>query len=219
MTPEFELESHLDLTRLIEKRRSIRTFQEKTPPPEWIGEMIHCARWAPSPSNRQPVRFFLIESDDKKAALKKGLIEGKDNLLAMVDEKGCSRKLKNWIRTYFRYSEFMFDAPWLFAVGIIGETDGFAIRLEQGGLFDKTASDHADDQIALGMSLNNFILKATAFGLGTCILTAPIVFLKHSGMWPMLPDIRIKSFVAAGFADENPSAPLRKPVTEILGTL
>lgn len=212
-------DSETGLAHLIEKRRSIRSYLQKSPPDEWIEKLLHCARWAPSPSNRQPVRFILVESEDKKNCLKKALIDGKERLISMVDEKNCPKKLKNWIRYYFRHSEILFSAPWLFAAGLSDETNGFTQRLSNAGLIDENEASDSGDQMALGMALDNFMLKACELGLGSCVLTAPIVFLRHSGQWPVLPQINLKNFITAGFIDERPAIPSRKPIADIFSVI
>ncbi|MFO7885730.1 MAG: nitroreductase family protein [Desulfobacteraceae bacterium] len=206
-------------TRLVEQRRSSRSYLSKQPPREWINEMLNCARWAPSPSNQQPVRFVLVESEKIKSDLKNALEEGKDRLLALVDEKGCSKKLKNQIRYYFRHSSFAFTAPCLFAAGLSKKKEGFTARLARDGLIEETYLSDTSDHIALGLALDNFILKGTELGLGTCILTAPLLFLKHSRQWPVFPGMTLTSFITAGFPDKAPAVTSRKPVTEIFRTV
>ena len=206
------------ITNLIEKRRSIRSYTLEVPPEEWIDEMLACVCLAPSPSNRQPVRMALIQSDDKRKIIKNAMTKGKDILMQRVEQRGVSQKLKNWIRTYFRYSKFMFQAPWLFAAGIAEQNDDFTKHLASAGLLDRIKTNQSDNQIALGISINHFLLKATDLGLGTCVLTAPLVFLTESNVSPFLHGMDLKCFITAGFpslSEKSKSRPVRKHASEI----
>ena len=45
-------------------------------------------------------------------------LKGKDFFLKRLEKSGGNKKIKNKINAYFRFSEFMFNAPYLFAVGV-----------------------------------------------------------------------------------------------------
>jgi len=117
------------LEDLINKRRSIRKYKPDNPPEEWINSMLHCALMAPSPSNSQPVRFIRISSTGKREKLYQALDSGKQEFLRTIQSKEEAKKLKNLINTYYRYSEFMFKAPALFAVGTITSYKSFSKRM------------------------------------------------------------------------------------------
>ena len=199
---------------LVHARHSIRRFKQKPLPAGSIEAMIQCARRAPSPSNRQPVRFIRIVSTDIRDRLRESMENGRESLLASIESGAGSKKLRNWINTYFRYSEFMFDAPELFAAGAIS-VDGFSERLAAAGLIEPGKGTKTDTDISVGLALKGFILKAAELGLGTCILTAPLAFIPNIGVVLGLYDIEVKCLITVGFANENPPATSRKPLSEI----
>jgi nitroreductase len=204
------------LDQLIYSRRSIRQYKPDRPPDEWIESLIMSAAQAPSPSNRQPVRFVKISSENKKQLIHKALISSKEHLIARQQLLGISKKIKNLIQSYYRFSAFMIDAPWLFAVGTENTNDkSFFDRLVHAGLADQHHHSDAYMDICVGLSVNFFLLKAAELGLGTCILTAPLVFVPDIKKMPEFSHINLKCFITAGFPDESPPSPPKKNFSEL----
>lgn len=204
------------LEDLISKRRSIRKYKPDNPPEEWINSMLYCALMAPSPSNTQPVRFFRISSAGKRENLYQALASGKQEFLRAIQSKKEAKRLKNWITTYYRFSEFMFNAPLLFAVGTIPSYKSFSKKMFEEGLLTHNKKEETNLDITVGLALKGFILKGEELGLGTCILTGPLVFIPNVEEILGINDVRIKCFVAVGFPDEKPDMPPRKSISEIL---
>ncbi|MEM2987192.1 MAG: nitroreductase family protein, partial [Nitrososphaerota archaeon] len=50
----------MDVFEAIKSRRSIRAFQEKEIPEEFIEKILDSARWAPSAGNTQPWEFIIV---------------------------------------------------------------------------------------------------------------------------------------------------------------
>ncbi len=207
-------ESPTPLDELIYGRRSIRKYKIDIPPAEWIEKMIHCATRAPSPSNTQPVRFLKISTKNVREELYRGMASGRDSYLRAVEESGGSRRLKNWINSYYRFSEFMFKAPLLFAVGTIASTTGFSKKLFEAGLLNHYER-RKDLDISLGLALQGFILKGAELGLGSCVLTAPLVFISNIERIFGIEDLDIRCLVTVGFPDEVPEPIERKHISEV----
>ncbi|KPA13769.1 nitroreductase family protein [Candidatus Magnetomorum sp. HK-1] len=215
MLPASNDKNTLSLDELIYTRRSVRKYQSISPPQEWLKELINCAIQAPSPSNSQPVRFIRLASEEKKKLIHDSMSIARDHLYIRIKMMGLSKKIRNKINAYFRFSEFMFDAPWLFAVGTACTNDsGLQASLLEAGLSDKSPSDTNND-ISVGLAIQSFLLKATELGLGTCILSAPLVFAPEIEKMPDFSHIKIKCFIAAGFSDETPTSPPRKSFFDI----
>lgn len=200
---------------LIKNRRSIRKYKPDIPPREWLEEMITCAAMAPSPSNSQPVRFFLISTQSIKDSLHNAMIRAYKKLIVEHQEREEKKQLKNHINTYFRFSEFMFNAPVLFAVGTTTNNPGFAKKLFAARLLAEDIRGTTDLDISTGLALKGFILKGELFGLGSCILTAPLVFIKNVELLLGLTNIKINCFVTVGFADETPPYVEKNKVTDM----
>jgi len=56
-----------DLLELVEQRRSIRRFQTKPVPDQYIEKIIEVARWAPSGFNSQPWEFVVVRKEELKS--------------------------------------------------------------------------------------------------------------------------------------------------------
>ena len=203
------------LDRLIENRRSIRKYRTEIPEAGMVEAMVRAAAMAPSPSNSQPVRFVRIESAGARAVLRDAMETGKAKMLEHLESEGGPRRFKNWINAYWRYTAFMFDAPLLFAVGTVREREGFVHKLADAGMADPAEADalgRSAMDLTCGLALKGFLLKAAELGLGTCVLTAPLSFAKNVESLLGACDLSINCFLTAGFPDEQPTAPPRKPV-------
>jgi nitroreductase len=177
--------------------------------------MVQAAIWAPSPRNSQPVRFIRIESPKIRKRLQEAMLSGRERLLSKAVTCNHPKRLRNWINAYWRYSEFIFRAPVLFAVGTITPEGSLSSHLFQAGIIARDKRDDTDLDISIGLALQGFLLKGREFGLGTCVLTAPFDFIEDVGSIFGAKEIVIKCFVTVGFPDESPVGPERMPVTDI----
>ena len=207
---------HDSVDRLIFQRRSIRRYKSKALPEEWVRGMLACAHQAPSPSNSQPVRFVRIRSQQCREKLHRALEAGHDHLLVQHRSAGAPARLRNWINAYRRYSEFMFTAPVLLAVGLDTQVEGFSLKLRQAGLKLPEGHPNSERDITLGMALKGLVLKAQSLGVGSCILTAPLLFIQGIEDLLGLAHMTVKCFVTLGLADETPKASERQPLDAVI---
>lgn len=192
------------LDELIFRRRSIRTYRQDVPPEEWIMAMLKCAAKAPSPTNSRPVRFVRIKSPETRRSLYEAMHKGYQAFLESARTCEKPRRKTNVINAYWRYSEFMNDAPLLFAAGTVREFTGFSKRLHEAGIIDRDERTGTDLDISIGLALKGFLLKGEELGLGMCILTAPLVFIDGIEEILGIEDMDIKCLITVGFPDETP---------------
>ncbi|MFA5182194.1 MAG: nitroreductase family protein [Syntrophales bacterium] len=204
-----------DLDNLLAGRRSIRRYTTASAPEACLESMVQAAIWAPSPRNSQPVRFIRIESPKIRKRLQEAMLSGRERLLNKAVSCNHPKRLRNWINAYWRYSEFIFRAPVLFAVGTITPEGSLSSHLFQAGIIARDKRDDTDLDISIGLALQGFLLKGRELGLGTCVLTAPLAFIEDVGSIFGTKEIVIKCFVTVGFPDESPAGPERTPVTDI----
>lgn len=207
------------IDRLVFQRRSIRRYRSDPLPDEWVQVMLACAHQAPSPSNSQPVRYVRINSAACKDALHRALVAGHDRLLDRHKAAGAPARLRNWINAYRRYAEFMFTAPVLLAVGVDTGAAGFARRLSEAGLMAAPVNAEAEMDITVGLALQALLLKAQAMGVGSCILTAPLIFIHDAEAILGLEHLAVKCFVTLGLADETPRSPGRLPLADVVAVV
>jgi nitroreductase len=68
----------MDVKEAITKRRSIRKYQRKEVPPDLIKEVVDAARLAPSGSNAQPCRYYVVSDDKTREKLKESEVFKQD---------------------------------------------------------------------------------------------------------------------------------------------
>ncbi len=200
---------------LIKSRRSIRKYKDRVPDEDLIRQMVLCASFAPSPSNAQPVRFIQIGSLEVRDKIYREMAKGRDDLLRQAATKNKPKKIRNIINAYWRFSRFMFDAPALFAVGVVSGVKGFSKKLFEAEVIPSDIRGDTDLDITVGLALKGFILKGHELGLGTCVLTGPLTFLACPETFMGVADICVKCFVSAGFPDETPEPVERKPFEDL----
>lgn len=64
-----------ELAALVRGRRSVRAFESRPVPRAIVEEAIAAAVWAPSPHGRQPWRFVVVESQERRDALADAMAE------------------------------------------------------------------------------------------------------------------------------------------------
>jgi nitroreductase len=200
---------------LINGRRSIRKYTQELPPEDWIKQMILTAMKAPSPTNSQPVRFVRILSSEVRENLHQAMLRGRERLLEAIKDSSSSRRLKNWVNAYLRFSEFMFTAPVLFAVGTTMTFVSLSERLFRAGMMEQGHKKHRDVDIAVGLALKGYLLKGEELGLGSCILTAPLIFIEEPEKILSLEKMEVKCFVTTGYPDEEAGYIKKKDYIEI----
>ena len=204
------------LDDLVFGRRSIRKYKKEPLPEAWIVEMLRCALQAPSPSNSQPVRFVRVQSVHHIDTLKQSLADGHARLIAKHASLKGTARLRNWINAYHRYAQVMFAAPELLAVGATTKTHGFSSKLVEAGMLEENSQHQSDIDMTVGLALKGLLLKAQSLGVGSCILTAPLVFMEDVSAQLGLENLVIKCFVTLGMADEAPMAPERLPLQDVV---
>jgi len=204
-----------ELDALILERRSIRKYKPDLPPEAWIQAMIACAARAPSPTNSRPIRIIRIKSPEVRQALYQAMNEGRR---AFMDAAATGEKPKhkmNVLKAYWRYSEFIANAPLLFSVGTATHVNSFSKRLLAAGIIDQDQRTDIDHDISIGLALKGFLLKAAELGLGACILTAPLVFIGDVDAILGLKNINVRCLVTVGFPDETPHPVAGLPLSEM----
>ncbi len=184
----------------IEKRRSIRKFEEKQVSDEIIREIIDSARRAPSGCNVQPTRYIIIKDKKTKEKLKK---------------KGVFRQ------------DFVYESPIIVVLcGNPKEYENFKevkYQQEEGTLpKDLTEvkkvlrgieEERANRDISIASSF--FVLRATELGLGTCyigLINRDV--LKEELNIPK--DWFVPFVIIMGYPSENPQQRPRKDLNELI---
>jgi nitroreductase len=173
----------------ILERRSIRKFKPDAIDHELIRQVVETASYAPSWKHTQITRYIAIEGALKDKIAEEGT--------QMFPNNGAIIK----------------NAPVLIAVTIIKGRSGY----ERDGSFSTDRGDGWQMYDA-GVASQTFCLAAHEAGLGSVIMgifDRPIV----SSLLEIPDDRELVALIPIGYPDEQPAAPRRKPVDELISFL
>ncbi len=151
----------LSCQEAIQTRRSIRKFEPQPVPVDCIEQIIEAARLAPSGTNRQPWRFVLLNSREDKekiagAVVQPFVLEAPAVFVCCLDRKSFTRNLVEK-----RTQE-------LIETNVVSEEAA-------GYLAQRKMPEKVEDVVLpssayldLGIAVEQMILQATAFDLGSC---------------------------------------------------
>jgi len=135
----------MDFTELLEKRRAVRDFEDKTVSLDVIQSIIQESIKAPNAGNRQPWKFIVVNN---KTMLKRISDASKKVIIAGI-EKDPNSPMKRYLETLQKedYNAF-YNAPC--AVIIVAPAKGATMAQD------------------CGLLAAYFMLSAASRGLGTC---------------------------------------------------
>ena len=170
----------------IKGRRSIRKFKEQPIDRELLSEIIETASYAPSWKHTQITRYIAVTG------------ELKDKLAAE-----CTS-------AYPKNGEIITQAPMLIVVTYIKGRSGF----EREGSFS-TAKEGSWQMFDAGVAAQTFCLAAYEQGIGSVIMG---IFdeAKAASLLNIPEEREIVALIPIGYPDEEPVAPRRKPVEDLL---
>ena len=170
----------------IKGRRSIRKFKEQPIDRELLSEIIETASYAPSWKHTHITRYIAVTG------------ELKDKLAAE-----CTS-------AYPKNGEIITQAPMLIVVTYIKGRSGF----ERDGSFS-TAKEGSWQMFDAGVAAQTFCLAAYEQGIGSVIMG---IFdeAKAASLLNIPEEREIVALIPIGYPDEEPVAPRRKPVEDLL---
>ena len=173
---------------MIIGRRSIRRYKDQLVDRELMEEIIEITRYAPSWTNSQTPRFTLVDNSD---VISKFAAEGVKGFTYNIDT------LKNATGV----------AVLSFVEGKSGRTEKYGIEIsENPGRWESFDA---------GIACQTFCLTAYAKGIGTCIFGVIDEAVVAKAI--QLPEgEKVAALIVYGYADEEPKAPRRKEVSDIL---
>ena len=170
----------------IKERRSIRKFKDQPVDHALLSEINETASYAPSWKHTQITRYIAVEGDLK-------------NKIAAE----CTP-------AYPKNGEIIAQAPLLVAVTYIKGRSGF----ERDGSYS-TPRGASWQMFDAGIAAQTFCLAAYEKGLGTVIMG---IFdeAKAASLLNVPEERELAALIPVGYPDEEPAAPRRKPVEELL---
>ena len=193
------------MIREIENRRSIRKYKPDEIERKLIDEIIYSASLAPSAKNRQPWKFIVYQGKEKDKlvdVMRHGINSEKMTHELMPEWAFAIPDAENTVR-------IMQEAPCLIAVLNANQHTPFASIENEKRIVEIC------DSLSIGAAIENMILTATGYGLGT-LWIANTCFAYNELMDFIGTDSQLTGIVAIGFANEAPAKRPRKPFEEIV---
>lgn len=189
----------------IENRRSIRKYKRHEISKEIIEDIIYSATLAPSAKNRQPWKFIVYQGEEKSKlvdVMHQGIKLEKITHKLMSEWAFAIPDAENTVRV-------MEEAPCLIAVLNTNQKTPF------DSIEDEKRIVEICDSLSIGAAIENMILTATSYGLGT-LWIANTCFAYNELIDFIETDSQLTGIVAIGFANEAPAKRPRKPVADIV---
>lgn len=189
----------------IQKRRSIRRYEDRQIEKSVIEEIIKAGMLAPSAKNRQPWKYIVYCGSAKME-----LLDKMENGLVREESAEASLPLsKSGLPDAFHTLKIMRQAP---ALIIILNTNGVSI-------FEKISVDERVteicDSLSIGASVENMLLRATELGIGS-LWIANTCFAYKELVEFIGTEKQLVGAVALGYADEFPNARPRKDLEDVV---
>ena len=195
-----------DLAALVRGRRSVRAFETRPVPRAIVEEAIAAAGWAPSPHGRQPWRFVVIESQERRDALADAMAETWRTQLRLdgQDETIVEARLQK-SRDRLQRAPVLI-VPCLYLEGLDTYPDA-----------DRQQAEETMAVQSLGAAVQNLLLSLYAAGVDGGWMCAPLfcpdVVQAALGLDPTLDP---HALIAVGYAASDPVRRPRLPLDELI---
>lgn len=151
------------LRELLSARTSVRSYLPRPLAAKTIEALLDAARHAPSPHNSQPWRFAVVNAATMRERMLRAMAaRWRADLVAQ------GMPAPQIEAVLMRSRQRVMDAP---AVVVVFLDPGTAARWSTPG---RQAGEHVMALQAVGAAIQTLLLAATAFGLGTCWICAPL---------------------------------------------
>lgn len=201
------MSDYAHLLELIQSRRSIRRFLDRSVSRADLVRLLEAAGWAPSNHNRQPWKFLVVEDKQQITRLAEIVGQGLTEKMKSLPETAAA-----YINQFIYYSTFFAQAPVLMAV--LHKQPVSVAAPVLAGL--KNPDLVSGEPLSAAMAVQNLLLAAQALGLGTCVLTGPLLVPDSLVRVLDLPaGYDLTCLVVVGHPAESPPPPRRKTIEQI----
>jgi nitroreductase len=202
------------LLELMQSRRSIRKFLPKVPERALLKRLIEAAVTAPSASNKQPWRFFIVHNSEVKARMAAAIREAVERVAAHIEPQ-----FETAFRAYGDYFTRFETAP----VVIVPLYRPLTLLSSMVGpnLLPKDRKnvicmEEQSGLVSTSLAVENLLLMAHEVGLGASGLTGPLIAADELREILSVPaSWNIVALVAVGYPDEQPMPTGRKAAENV----
>jgi nitroreductase len=188
-------------------RRSIRKYTDQKVDRQKIEQLVEAASWAPSNHNRQGWKFIVFENTQEISRLAQQTRECIKTLLNRVPNL-VAGKAEDLI-----YFSGAFNQAPVMILAMHKKSPAVSKNI----IDSATSKLAAGEALSTAMACQNLLLAAKAMGLGTCVMTAPLL---AGTVWKSLDNLPMgfepTCLITVGYPDEMPQAPRRKKLEHII---
>lgn len=177
----------MELSQGIRERRSIRKYQQKPIPHDVIEQIVEDASFSPSWKNTQIARYVFIEDRETIDKIAADMVLGFE-----LNEKTLKR------------------CPAVMLVTYVTKRSGY----ERDGSFSTPKGD-GFEMFDAGIAAQTFCLAAYDKGIGT-VITGYFDEEKIAKLVELPENQKIGAVIGMGYPDQEPEAPKRKAVADLL---
>ena len=191
----------------VKSRRSVREYTDQKVDREKIEQMVEAASWAPSNHNRQGWKFIVFEDTQEIRTLAK-----KTREFIKKSLEGAHKLVAGKAEELIYYSGAFDHAPVLI-LAMHKKSPSVSKHI----VGSATSELACGEVLSTAMACQNLILAGKAMGLGTCIMTAPLL---AGTVWRSLENLPMgfepTCLITLGYPAGMHQAPRRKKLEHII---
>ncbi len=193
-------------------RRSIRSFQASPVPEAALAQMLEAAVCAPSAANRQPWRFLVVRDPAVCQRLAACVHEAvRDVAREVQPEFVC-----DFIEYGRRFAGLERVPALVVALARKDDTLAGLLRPDAPSRAWLLRLEQDNARMGVSMAVQNLLLAATAQGLGTCVMTGPLLARDACARILSIPEgWDILCLVCVGYPDGEPVPPRKKTAAQV----
>ncbi|MCD6529164.1 nitroreductase family protein [Candidatus Bathyarchaeota archaeon] len=191
---------------ILKERRSVRKYRRRKVAKEVIERLIEFATWAPSAHNSQPWRFVVVEDFNVKVELAEAMAE---RWMKDLERDGVSVDERIKMREE-SINRFICSPILVVACITLEEMDKYPDARRQRCEWTMATQ-------SLSAAIQNLLIAAAAYGLGTCWYCAPLFCKEEVRKVLDIPDdVEPQALITVGYPAEKPPAPARFPLSKVV---
>jgi len=199
----------------MRSRRSVRRFLPEAPPRALIEELLEAAITAPSASNKQPWRFFVVGDRALIDRMAAAVREAVDRIARHIpaDSEASFRAYGDYF-TRFELAPVVI-VPIFRGPPILSNLVDAELSADDRAQIGRMERDSG--LIGVSLAVQNLLLMAHARGLGASGMTGPLVAEGRLKALLEVPESwGIVALIPVGFPAEEPAPPARKAVDKVV---
>lgn len=181
----------MELDKAISSRKTIRKFQNKNVPDNYLYEIIQSAMLAPSAKNRQPWRFYILDDNQKNDITNMMYDWASENKDIHTSIKGSANQMKTANKAIIIY------------------TPNYHSK-------NKKTYYKKPDYLSLGAAIENMNLKCFDLGLGCTWLCDTLYIENEINNYLKIDDLEQVSTLIIGYPEEVPERSERFSIDKLL---